>query len=590
MTGQKDVLIPAGVQIVGERGALGRLPVISDNNSLYAHRLFVIGANNVCVDGIHFTGTGEFAPYRNAPSNHAIGIDEGPDFSARNVLITNNEFSRWSGAGVEVSGAIGCPEPDPPSGCTYSPPDCEQPEPPPSLDCDWMRPDDAGLVRIERNYFHKGMDMYGVVMSRSSYATIQGNVFDYIRHAVTSSGWAYSGYVARHNYSLNGAYKYGGSDGYYAAHYDVHGTNATEGGHYDGGWAGEYHEIAYNTIRGEQDYGGTFSGRTRPAFGLRGKTFELSHFHDNVVAHDDSLEAISVKDSDGRVSFLYWRAFNLRSTGNDYDTDYSTEIAVGRFDGDHVADVMVANGTGWFYSPGGVRPWRFLRASDKRIRDLAFADMDSDGITDILYREPSGRLGYVRSGRAADVDYFTTLPVPISQLRSGDFDGDGLTDLFYTKNQQWFVRYGSTGTWTETNSSSKPISGLLFGEFDHVRGTDVASVSRDEWSYSSGSLGGWQRLGQKRADSFEGAVAADFDGNGRTDIAFGGESRWRYSADGISPLATLHKNPKIDLRPVTTGELGENGRAGVAGFVDDWLYRWRGLGSDKYASSEQKMR
>ena len=361
-------------------------------------------------------------------------------------------------------------------------------------------------------------------------------------------------------------------------HYDVHGTNATEGGHYDGGWAGEYHEIAYNTIRGEQDYGGTFSGRTRPAFGLRGKSFELSDFHDNVVVHDDSGEAISVKDGDGRVDSDDWSDFNLRRAGNDYDTDYSTEIAVGRFDGDHVADVLVANGTGWFYSPGGVRPWRFLRASAKRIHQLAFADMDSDGITDILYRESSGGLGYVRSGRAADVNYFTTLPVPISQLRSGDFDGDGLTDLFYTQNQRWFVRYGSTGAWTETNSSSKPISGLLFGEFDHVRGTDVASVSRDEWSYSSGSLGGWQRLGQKRADSFEGAVAADFDGNGRTDIAFGGDSRWRYSADGISPLATLNKNPKIDLRPVTTGELGENGRAGVAGFLNDRIWNWRGLG------------
>ena len=161
LAGQKDVLIPAGVQIVGERGPLGRLPVISENNSLFAHRLFVIAANNVCVDGIHFTGTGEFAPYRDAPSNHAIGIDVGPDYSARNVLITNNEFSRWSGAGVEISGAIGCPEPDPPSGCTYSPPDCEAPEPPPSQDCDWLRPEESGLVRIERNYFHKGMDMYG---------------------------------------------------------------------------------------------------------------------------------------------------------------------------------------------------------------------------------------------------------------------------------------------------------------------------------------------------------------------------------------------------------------------------------------------
>ena len=84
-------------------------------------------------------------------------------------------------------------------------------------------------VRIERNYLHHNAaegSGYGVVVGGPSYATIQGNVFDYNRHDITSSGVSFSGYRARFNYLLQGGFTYGGN-GYWGSHLDIHGTRIT---------------------------------------------------------------------------------------------------------------------------------------------------------------------------------------------------------------------------------------------------------------------------------------------------------------------------------------------------------------------------
>ena len=110
-------------------------------------------------------------------------------------------------------------------------------------------------MRVERNYFHHNAREgggYGVVVGGGAYVTIEGNVFDFNRHAVAASGFACSGYIARFNYILQGGFM---QDSFWNQHFDVHGTNDTNGdGDSDGygGAAGENFEIAFNTIRGEQ--------------------------------------------------------------------------------------------------------------------------------------------------------------------------------------------------------------------------------------------------------------------------------------------------------------------------------------------------
>lgn len=596
--------IHSGVQLVGERGALGSRPVLRATYKAEAYPLFVIAANDVTIEGLHFQGPARGRGIKGQEKVTALQVVEDPVLDVgHRVLIADSELDQWTDAGVSVTGTVKALDPGEYLGRRFG------------------RADAPELVRIERSYLHHNARAeagYGVVVGGNAYATLVGNVFDFNRHDVTSDGLAYNGYIARFNYALQGGFTYG-DNGYYGQHFDVHGIGTPEErakGHYDGGRAGEYYEIAFNTIRGEQTYGGFlgFAKSTRAAFELRGRPTEGAHFTGNVVVHDDRGEAVRLKrGQDGRLDADLPASFNLDAGGNRFDTDYSTELATGDFDADGRSDVFVANGTAWFFSRAGIGPWEFLRASDKRIRELGFADVTGDAVTDVLYRDPGGQLGYVKSGTAAPLTPLTTSPVPIGELRFGDFDGDRLTDIFFTRRGRWNVWYGRTRAWTAVGSSSQPLSELLFGEFDGVRGTDVATVLRRDWSYSSAATQGWAKLNGKLAGSFAKAVAADFDGNGKSDIAFADGEKWRFSRDGRERMVGLRSGssslPYGPLKELLIARFDGGARAMVVTFErrrvlpptgggqvrfvpGERFVVWRGLGSgnDFKPRSRQNMR
>lgn len=541
-----NVPLRDGVHLVGERGPLGSRPILYTNYRGVRYNLFVVEGNDVLVQGLHIRGpaAGERAEKKLPNKISGIEVYADPGVTdrtyGRNVVIRDNELNEWTDAAVSVNGAVQFPRGEVPS--DYTGPR--------------IRFEEAGLVRIEGNYLHhnsRDKAGYGVVVNGNAYATIEGNVFDFNRHAVAADGRAFNGYVARFNYVLEGGHKYG--NGYYGQHFDVHGsgTEASRANrHYDGGPAGERYDVSLNTVRGEQDYGG-FLGiarKTRAAFELRGRPAIGAEFNGNVVVHDNFGEAVRLKrGSDRSLNPLVPSTFNLRRhAGNRFDTDYSTELAPGDFDGDGRADVFVANGTGWFFSRAGIRPWEYLRPSNKRTRELGFADVDNDRVTDVLYRDGAGRLGYLKGGRG-DLLPLTSTPVAVDDLRFGDFDGDGLTDIFQTHGGRWSLWYGSTRTWTPAQTSSKPVSDLLFGEFDGVRGTDVLTVLRRGWSYSSGATQPWARLNGRATRSFDRAVAADVDGNGRTDVLVEDGARWRVSRDARSGLQPLRTDSQLLAYP-----------------------------------------
>lgn len=562
----RGIPLRSGVELIGERGPLGSRPLLYTNyeKKMDNYTLFEVTGNDVRVEGLHLRGPKPASDHTNFTSYiHGITVTEDADQQlGRRVVIAGNEFEKWNGGGVNLAGV-------------------HRPKLIKEWDPSWAHLDreDANLVRVVGNYMHHNVvdgGGYGVVVDGGAYGYIAGNVFDFNRHAVAAAGKAYSGYIARFNYVLQGGIKQGS---YYNQHFDVHGT-ANDG---YGGYAGEYFRIADNTIRGEQSY---YLVKTRPAFMLRGKPAQGAWFDDNIAVHDDLDSAVALVSKRGSTGIGEdHKKFNFHASGNRFDTDYTREVASGDFDGDGCTDVFLATGTTWFYSRAGKGAWELLDTSRRRTRDLGFADVDNDGITDVIHRRSSGKLVYLKRG-TFDTVSLPSSPVSIEDLRFGDFDGDGRTDIFYTRGGQWFVWYASTRVWTKEQTSSTPISEMLFGEFDDVAGTDVAAVRNGAWSYSSGASEPWLRLNAKLVGSFKNAVAADFNGNGRTDIAFSDGERWRYSRDGRFPLALLRKgssNLKRLLigrfapgaarpRPYTPAQVISFNPAGLRFII------WRGLG------------
>jgi hypothetical protein len=574
LDGLDPIPLRSGVQLVGERGVLGGRPVLYTTQKTPKRAVFEVQGNDVQVVGLHFRGPTPAKDHTQHISDenpyvHAIRVltDSETGLSGRRITIADNEFDNWSGAGVQVSPMQGDHNATLEVWKQHGP----------GSDTPWkpLSRLDAGQVRVIGNYMHHNvMDGggYGVNVDGGSYALIEGNVFDFNRHSIASDGMAHGGYIARFNYVLQGGYKQQSdfAPDYYNQHFDVHGDGNGDGSGY-GGWAGEYFSIENNTIRGEQKYGIPGFRATRPAFMLRGRAAMVAFFNNNILVHDDLDTAVSLKKKSASTGIGENQTdFNFRASGNLFDTDHSTDIAAGDFDGDGRSDVFVATGTAWFYSRGGVRPWEYLTSSGRQLRELGFADIDNDRLTDVLWRDAKGTVGYSRAARVPWVP-LTPVPVPMNELRFGDFDGDGRTDMFYTRGGQWNIWYGSTRTWTKTQTSSKPISELLFGNFDDRAGIDVAGVNSNGWAYSSGATRAWVRMNGRLTRSFKDAVAADFDGNGKTDIAVDEGSRWRYSRDGRASLAVLLPNrggpgPPGPLKKMVIGRFDSRPMVGLVTF------------------------
>ena len=361
----------------------------------------------------------------------------------------------------------------------------------------------AGEVVVSRNYIHHNRRKdfgLGVSVGGGAYATIDGNVFDFNRHAVSSSGRPYSGYVARYNYNLQSI-----ASLWYYAHYDVHGCDANHD--YNGGDAGEYFSLYYNTIRGDQSLGiGSWDPARRKAFHIRGVPRDFASFIENVVVHDNFGDAIDYFEDVPNPSQ------HLALNPNYYDTDHSLEISgKANFDGDVYDDLFLATG-----SPGTSRAEASRPGSCSRFRPrwsrIWVSAISTETDTATCSRAAMGNGALLRSGAHVETDLARSTAA-VSRLRFGDFDGNGRTDVFRADGSFWWVSWDGRSAWEEINSSSN--TDLRFGDFDRDRRTDVFAVRDGEWSYSSAGRSRWIKLSNALAPVNE-LVIGKFTGSSTT--------------------------------------------------------------------------
>jgi hypothetical protein len=374
--------VAPGVEIIGERASYPKGPRLFTRT--YPRSLLDIGSrdepsDNVRITGIRFDGGESSDPCDSAGVEDADAISV---LSSQNVRIDHNELYRWRGAGVTVY--------DPAQDRTANPPQPGR-----------INKENAGTVRVDDNFIHDNQHPgycgpnpfgsghgggYGVSVNQGGFALIERNVFDQNRHAITGHGSDGDGYLLERNLFLRP-----GVDSVkvwitnYNHQIDMHGLNTCGSGeHWNCGPAGEYMEVAWNTVvfptsdaiqlrgtptdkRGMSVYGNVFAQRRDSAL-----TQTETGLHDNGgnlfgISNPQTLAFLFPPDSAGTCDF----------------------------DGDAVNDTFWATGATWWYHSSLVGHDVYLNLSSHgTLGAHSLTDVDGDGRCDVTtdqgtFRTPS---------------------------------------------------------------------------------------------------------------------------------------------------------------------------------------------------------
>jgi len=540
--------IPDGVTLASGRSAVEDGALLFLDHSLTQHYMLDMGSHTR-VTGLRLRGDDVADPNGSDGATAAIQIggqyylaDGSGDkpVLVDGVLIDNNEIWGWPAAGIGVAD----------TGNTIA---------------------TADHIRITENYIHNQVSCagggYGVIVGGgyepygSAYAYIDRNLFDYNRHSVAGDGTGTTGYIAARNFLLYDQFPCYGS---YNQHFDMHGTGS--GGY--GGQGGQYEEIRWNTIRGDQHYHQSclvvcVGGDTRRAFHLRGPPTLGAIFTDNVLGHPDADAAFKIDPSVDRSK--------VTLAPNRFGTDTGAQLAAGDFDGDGRADVLQATGAGWWYSPTGRAPWHFLNQANRTLDQLRLGDFNGDGRTDVFTQV--GSTWFASSGGTGP---FRPLPagsnIPMSRYAFvASFDGSRRTDIFRANGKAWYYSSGAATRWRPLLKSALRLGQVRFGDFNGDGRTDVFTINdRGQWLVSGG---GRTRLGLLNGHPMSARLSelvfGDFNGDRTTDVARSHNGRWEVSWGGRTPWRVLRAHAPEALSQELVGRFRGKRRDDVL-LVTQW--------------------
>ncbi len=437
----------------------------------------MIDKNYVRITGIRVTGpsptTDQFAEI------DGLTVIDGYS-SGHVVYVDHNELSAWTEGAVRVE--IGYGEA--------------------WWDCSYNQNRPGANVHVIANYVHNNTragEGYGVVVYWGGYVEIVGNMFDQNRHAIAGDGTASAGYIALNNIAMDSP-----------AHdqdFDMHGADTSTS--HVGGIGGGQVSIVRNTFLRVNDW----------AFASRGVACATETFVENAVINRspaNSIEWHQPKNSSSSACQLEQHPvpassrpahssycggeakplsqpppWFLLGQGQFFQPNPTDRLGVGDFDGDGHDDLFLATGAGWYYSPAGVREWRFLSNHTEHLSDLLFGDFDGDGRTDVVKK--TALQWFISWGGLSDWELLNNLDNStdgIGQYTVGHFVSPQSTDLFHATGRIWLVSAGGKAAFNQINTSGYRIADLRFGDFDGDGKPDVAQGTH----FSSGGRSHWKPL------------------------------------------------------------------------------------------------
>lgn len=348
LSGRENLEIMPGVHIVGRRSSTRLGPRIFTTTQPAALLRIGFGYQYHYSDGVRITGIrldGGDHGIADADAAGPIGVSVN---SSVNVEIGNSEIYGWAGVGVQVLD-----------------------------DQNRISLQNPTAVRVHSNYIHHNRHWrkqgYGVKVASGAYALIEGNVFDYNRHAIEASNTDGIGYLAYSNLVLGngGENCCSGAALQHTHQFDVHGTDKCGGREYYCGEAGEYFDYRHNDLI--YTNGDALKVRGKPDIGA-----------------DVAVNTFAACPSE---AYIQTDGDNLKDHGNN-ETCRSTEMnnihkAVCDFDADGRPDDFRASGRTWWFRSVTMQ-WSYLSTNHARNRSkgdkvLRFQDQDLDGRCEVIH-------------------------------------------------------------------------------------------------------------------------------------------------------------------------------------------------------------
>lgn len=241
------------------------------------------------------------------------------------------------------------------------------------------------------------------------------------------------------------------------------------------------------------------------------------------------------------------------------------DLAGADFNGDGLTDLFrTANGK-WYVSYGGVSSWEVINTSDIQREQLLFGDFNGDGKADVMY--PNGREFKVCWSGKGTWKRLNRSAIRKDRLQIGDFNGDGRADIFYANGSRWKVSWSGTSSWRTINSSAATKSKLIIGDFNGDGTSDVLVTTGSQWKVSWGGHRRWVTLNSSSITK-EDLMWSDFNGDGNTDLFFANGQEWKVSWSARTQWSTMNRS-RIRKEDLKTGNFDGDNISDIFGSWDD---------------------